>query len=74
MKGHKCLMVPVIISFLVYTGCRQMTEFFSKTSESGSPSGPVSTSPPTEGKALASSLINMHHIETVSKILSKDEN
>lgn len=52
-----------------------MTEFFSKTRKSASPSTPASASAPTpqscpvsQGKAFALSVINGHHIKTVSKL------
>ena len=52
-----------------------MTEFFSKTRKSASPSTPASASASTpqsctvsQGKALALSVIHEHHIKTVSKL------
>lgn len=53
-----------------------MTEFFSKTRKSASPSTVASASastpqscPVSQGKALALSVIDEHHIKTVSKLL-----
>lgn len=61
---------------LVPVGCRQMTEFFSKTRKSDSPSTLASARAPTaqscplsQGKALALSVIDEHHINTISKLL-----
>lgn len=62
--------------FLFLSGCRQLTEFFSKTRKSASPSTLASASAPTpqscavsQGWALASSVIDEHNIRTVSKLL-----
>ena len=53
-----------------------MTEFFSKTRKNDFPSTPASTRastpqscPLSQGKALALSVIDEHHINTVSKLL-----
>ena len=69
-------LVPEKKSFLFLSGCRQLTEFFSKTRKSASPSTLASASAPTpqscavsQGRALASSVIDEHNIRTVSKLL-----
>ena len=62
--------------FLFLSGCRQLTEFFFKTRKSASPSTLASASAPTpqsravsQGRALASSVIDEHNIRTVCKLL-----